>query len=97
MKLFLALLLSSQGAAYTLTYKVQKPDAQAILDRVELATGMDFAAKCSSCTVHGHISTGGGKVVVEVYQAKAGNPRVIPTYSVTAALRTKIGNAVLGK
>lgn len=102
MKLFILVLLAhglgqcAPARAYTLRYRVSKPDAAAILQRVEAATGLDFAAKCSTCTVHGHINTGGGEVIVEVYQTKV-SPRTIATPKVSAALKKAIGKAVLGR
>lgn len=99
------LLAATQARAYTLRYKVPNPDAEAIIARVEAATGLNFQGKCATpadgkaCTafapIHGHLLTGPGYVVVEIYQAKSRNPRLVAV-KVDAALKQKIGKAVLG-
>ena len=94
MKLLLSLmLLTGSAQAYSLHYKVAKPDAAAITARLESSTGLTFEAKCGTCTVNGHITTISGSVEVVVYQTKG--VRYLATKSVSADLKKKIGKAVL--
>lgn len=105
--LALFVMLGSQANAYMLTYKIANPDAEAILVRVEAATGLNFQGKCAPATptkardcslpIHGSISTDGRDVVVVVYQKKpAGEKRAVATPVISAALKNLIDTAVKG-
>ncbi len=89
-------LAAASAQAYTLRYKVAEPNAKLILTRLEAGTGLRFSVKCDTCTVNGQLMTGGGEVIVEVYQVKGKNEHYVPVPTITAALRAKINAAVLG-
>lgn len=86
-------LLASPALAYVKTYKVDGPDAATILTRLESATGLSFAAACSTCSVNGNLMTSPAEVRVEVYESVIG-PRIVPVV-VTDKLKGRIDVAVM--
>lgn len=86
--LALVIFAASPAAAYVKTYRVDSPDAGAILASLESATGLTFAATCATCSVNGNLMTARGQVRVEVYESRF-SPRIIPVV-VTNALKQQI-------
>lgn len=98
------LLIPGPAAAYTLRYKVKEaPPADELSQKLWAATGLYFGGfKCllsdgtTPCNRHGHLISGAGTVVVEVYQTKAKEIPLSKPVTVTAELKKKIGRVVLG-
>lgn len=91
--------LAAPAAAWQASYRVGKnPDIAAVIARVEASTGLDFQAKCASCTVNGHVSIDPDRpewVQVVVYQGTSKGR--FKCWTVTPALKKKVGQAVLGR
>lgn len=104
--LALLFIVVSQANAYTLRYRVAKPDPEAILQRAEMnCGGLRLAANCphpkagevAACAVNGYLMTGGGAVLVALYtRTNKADPRITPV-TVDAALKNCVGQAVLGR
>lgn len=104
--LALLFLIPLNAEAYTLRYKVAKPDGLAIVARLEAATGLNFQGKCKTpgaagaCleldVIHGHVSTGPGLVEVVVYDRQRKDVPRARAAAVTADIKKKISKAVLG-